>query len=394
MKIWNKSILIFGAAIFLLFSSITASAASVDDDPGDVFHWRTTDTGFDWEYSTNKPNVDITGASCDVGADTITLSLTVDGSIVDDPLVSYTVTYSNSDSSSSYAFTYSDGTGTSFYSTPTDGGFGTTPAITNSDTISCTISGTIEDTSDFELEAITYQYTTMNDITKEYWTDDATGSGTDDGDDDGIGYDKAYQDPSKDVEEDYMGENPTTTNDYPGLDILYVETDDNDVDEVTAKLVLAGSPLKWATYKIHLFDTLEGHVADGTYSEGWGKSITYQEQIEGSSDDTSVSGNTITWVFDREYMYMLESAYDVEASCTYTAPGDVKYRDLCNTDDSTEVNVGTGPAESGYGDGDGDDDDGSIIGGNDEKKDGTPGFETIALIAAIAIALIVFRRKK
>ena len=35
-----------------------------------------------------------------------------------------------------------------------------------------------------------------------------------------------------------------------------------------------------------------------------------------------------------------------------------------------------------------------VIDGNGDKKDGTPGFELIVLIAAIAIALILLRKRK
>ena len=147
MKFWKSSIIFVSVAVLLLSSmAVSAETKTETDATGDVFHWQITETGFNWEYSADKPNIDITEMSCDVSDGTITLSLTVAGTIENSELITY-VLYYNSENSS-YSATYSNGEGYSYYSTSTGGGVGSAPVIVSGNTLSYTFDGNIEDPSD------------------------------------------------------------------------------------------------------------------------------------------------------------------------------------------------------------------------------------------------------
>ena len=80
MKILKKSILIFGAVVFLVLAGISASA--VTEGTGDVYHG--TMTSGTWSYvafSESRPDIDITSVDYSVSGSDITVTLTVSGSI-------------------------------------------------------------------------------------------------------------------------------------------------------------------------------------------------------------------------------------------------------------------------------------------------------------------------
>ncbi len=182
------------AAILLLFSNIAASTTTLEDDEEDVALHQTTENTVGWVYVNDKPNIDITQASCVIDTNTITLSLTVAGAIENENRIVYTLAYRNADSTYSYRFTYTNGFGYSYYATPTENDSGNAPAITKSNTLSCTFNGSIGNTTNFELEAVATQYTILADLDEDYCSDTVIGyiSGLDysDGDDDAGGKDK------------------------------------------------------------------------------------------------------------------------------------------------------------------------------------------------------------
>ena len=52
----TKGIIILAVVASLLLSCSTAAAMAVTDPSGDVYHWKATGSGFQWEQSTNaKP---------------------------------------------------------------------------------------------------------------------------------------------------------------------------------------------------------------------------------------------------------------------------------------------------------------------------------------------------
>lgn len=104
-----------GLAVMVLLVAGAAGAATVDDDTGDVFHWRWSENlgRYSWAHAvTDKPNVDITELSYDVSGETLTLSMTVQGTIEDDDGVWYWAYYNTSDAT--YTMYYVNGSGTAF----------------------------------------------------------------------------------------------------------------------------------------------------------------------------------------------------------------------------------------------------------------------------------------
>jgi len=157
--------------LFLLGMSVLADQTETDQT-NDVFHWWQTGGTFTWEYATSKPDIDITEVSYVTSGSSVTLSLTVDGEIVDDELVTYNVILSKSDgeTGSTIGFSYTNGEGTSYYYSIEGGGTGGDPVVSG-DTISTTFDTAIDDESGYEVIATTYQYTEFEDTTQEYWID-------------------------------------------------------------------------------------------------------------------------------------------------------------------------------------------------------------------------------
>ena len=107
MKLWKKSIFIFGATLMLIITGITVSAETESDDQGDVWH-------FVWPYwqeqtVDNQPNVDIKEIKAETSGDQITLSMTLwpggTFSYSDNKYVIYLLIYNTSDAQ--YMMTYS-----------------------------------------------------------------------------------------------------------------------------------------------------------------------------------------------------------------------------------------------------------------------------------------------
>lgn len=79
MRKWKKSIIIFGAVIFLALSSLTASAVS---DPEDDVYYKTVDgLSFRYELHGTRDKIDITDISYSTSESDITVSLTVKDAI-------------------------------------------------------------------------------------------------------------------------------------------------------------------------------------------------------------------------------------------------------------------------------------------------------------------------
>ena len=111
MKSLKYYLIVIGAVLTLLLSTIGVSADSESDTVDDVYHYAWSETRFTWQVSvTDKPNIDITELSYSVEGTKLVLSLTVDGTIQSSENIVYWVFYNSSDST--YYMTWSDGTGT------------------------------------------------------------------------------------------------------------------------------------------------------------------------------------------------------------------------------------------------------------------------------------------
>lgn len=79
MRKLKKSLIIFGAVIFLLLSSLTVSAES--DPEGDVYHQIVDGSSFRYELFGTRDKIDITDISYGTSGSDITVSLTVKDAI-------------------------------------------------------------------------------------------------------------------------------------------------------------------------------------------------------------------------------------------------------------------------------------------------------------------------
>lgn len=201
-------------------------------------------------------------------------------------------------------------------------------------------------------------------------------------------YDKAYQDNKGDV----IIPQGTPVDDYSSFDIIYLETDDNGVDAVTAIMLLAAPVDNSALYTIRVGDLEnESNIIVGVYDSNLAI-ITYPDNS--TSQEVEAKDNKIIWVFDRVKMTKFNK-YDIDG-VTHQYVEDpitdtkVILKDQAGTEaGSTEVEVETGAAENCDVDGDKKDkDDGKSILGIDS----TLLIGVIAFIALVIILVILYSK--
>jgi len=187
-----KTILfVCGLATVALLCGSLADAATVDDDTGDVFHWKWSDNlgTYSWAHAvTDKPNIDITELSYDVSGDMLTLTMTVQGDIEDSEDVWYWASFNTSDAT--YYMNYVNGSGTCMGTGASNFSFGNVSAAGDTVTGTIDLLGTDETVSFWGWAASGYSQATNT----EYWQDWAPqeyapdiddgngGNGDDDGD--------------------------------------------------------------------------------------------------------------------------------------------------------------------------------------------------------------------
>ncbi|HUS99382.1 MAG TPA: Heimdall-CTERM domain-containing surface protein [Candidatus Thermoplasmatota archaeon] len=169
MKFRNSSIVILGLCV-LLCSCYIASAETINDGTGDVWHWAETGTAWSWSGNVgDKPNIDITEVSYTVNNDKITLSLTVRGAIQSSDKVGYYLWYNSTDTY--YFLSYMNGTGAGF-GMKGSMNFTSSQNVTIMDNKLSVELDVLGDTSKVELWGYAVEYTnTIGDQTSEWWGD-------------------------------------------------------------------------------------------------------------------------------------------------------------------------------------------------------------------------------
>ncbi len=168
MKIWRKRILIYGAFIMLILTSITVVAEIVTDGTNDVFHRRLSDGTWGYYYTDEKDNIDITSISYEVNNNNVTLTMTVDGVIEDSESIVYWAYYTSAEAT--YWMMYVNGSGTVYCEK--DYTIGANAVVTASgDTITGRFPLYGSDTSKVDLYGTAYQYTSTNNPNAELWVD-------------------------------------------------------------------------------------------------------------------------------------------------------------------------------------------------------------------------------
>ncbi len=103
MRGWKSSILLFVGLAILVMSAVTVSAVTETDTIDDVYDGTSETFG-------SRPNIDITTVTYELSGDTVTLSMTVNGNIVDSGYILYSI-FTNGTSLSGYVAQYQNGTG-------------------------------------------------------------------------------------------------------------------------------------------------------------------------------------------------------------------------------------------------------------------------------------------
>ena len=219
----NKLLAVLIGCLLISILGISASAESMTDPSGDVFHWWQTGGTFTWEYDASKPDIDIVGYAYELSGNTLTVTMSVDGTINDGELYSYSVSFINDNDGSTYMVTYVGGEGFTYYLSASGGGTG--EATVSGNTLSGTFDTTITDVAGFELMAIAHEYTIMDDVTAEYWVDSTiTEDESDSGTDDTGGDDSGTDDSGTTDSGDSSGEDSTTNtpppSGTPGFELL------------------------------------------------------------------------------------------------------------------------------------------------------------------------------
>jgi hypothetical protein len=167
MKVWKPSICI-GSILLLVLSCGAASATSITDGSGDVWHYA--QTGTSWSYVGNvgnKGNIDIKEVAYTVNNNKLTLSLEVYGTIQNSEKITYIVFYNSTDSQYFFSYTNGEGGGIGWKGMNFTSGQNVT---VNEDMVSVELD-VLGDTSKVELWGYAVEYTTLDDYTKEWWGD-------------------------------------------------------------------------------------------------------------------------------------------------------------------------------------------------------------------------------
>lgn len=168
MKKWNKSLLIVGVLLMLIFTSALSSAETETDGTNDVFHRRMADGAWGYYYTDENDNIDITSISYEVNNKEVTLTLTVDGEIEDSVNIVYWAYYTSAEAS--YWMMYTNGSGIVYCEK--DYTIGTKAVVTTSkDTITGVFPLYGNDTSKVDLFGTAYHYTSTNNPNAELWVD-------------------------------------------------------------------------------------------------------------------------------------------------------------------------------------------------------------------------------
>jgi PGF-CTERM protein len=213
MKLWKSSICVASIAVIILSCS-TASATTINDGTGDIWHWTQSGTTWAWVGNVgNKPNIDITEVSYVVSGDKITIALKVSGSIQNSENVVYVVYYNSTDSH--YVLNYMNGNGGGAGyrgETMTLGNFSMTQNVTISGGTLSVVLDVVGDTSKVDLWGSAMEYTTSGDTMAEWWGDWAPNEK----------FTQAPDDGSDDTDGTQDGDNSTGEKGTPGFEVVLV----------------------------------------------------------------------------------------------------------------------------------------------------------------------------
>ncbi len=365
--------IVVGIAFIASLGTIaSAQSGTITDPTGDVMHYRWHDDGYGWSMNiANKPNIDITEVKYVVTGDTISLSLTVAGTIVNSEEMIYSAYLLTSDSSYNFMYPFGgEGYGIATSTVEGDFQFSAADITVSGNTITATydVVGTFSTVDEFYGYA--QEYTVIGDTSSEWWVDWAPNEEspyqpTDPSDpidpSDPTGETSgSITDPANDV---YIPGGQTGISNMQYLDIRKITYtfDDNGLT-LTMELQGTVSNSDGVTYTVTLDTEDASYVMMYDWGE-WSSAATSeaQEFIPYSAEDGAASGNTITVLFDTVGSSTTAVDFWGQALELGGARDDV-------------------PNENG--------------GTTTPSGNGTPGFELLAVLAALGIALILIKKRK
>jgi len=175
-KIYTLFILI-GAAV-VLFTTMTATAESIQDDVDDVLHWRHTGSLWGWQAGiADKQDIDITGISHSISNNQVVLTLTVDGTIQSSETIAYWLYFNTTDSMYWMSWSNGEGAGMATMLAGGSGSFDMDPEITASGNTLTGVFDMIGNTTTQDAWAQAYEVTEVgNQFQAEWWGDWAPNS--------------------------------------------------------------------------------------------------------------------------------------------------------------------------------------------------------------------------
>ncbi|MDG6219310.1 MAG: hypothetical protein QCI00_07705 [Candidatus Thermoplasmatota archaeon] len=378
------AMLICFAFIATIGTTASAQSDSITDPTGDVLHYREQDGRWSWGANIeNKPNIDITEVKYVVTGDTISLSLTVAGTISTSEGVGYYAYLITSDSSYNFWHLGSEVFGMATSTGDGDFQYSDADITVSGNTITATydVIGTFSTVDEFY--GFANEYTVVGDQSSEWWTDyapndespyqasdpdpsdptdpdDPTDPSDPTGDTSG-----SLTDPANDV---YIPGGQTGISNQQHLDIREISYMFDD-SGLTLTMTLQGTVSDEATYTVTL--ETEGASYGMIYDYGGWSNVATSEAGEflpylPEDEAASVSGNTITVLFDRVGSSTTVIDFWGQALELGGARDDV-------------------PNENGGG---------TSGGSTSSPSNGTPGFELFALITAFAAIVFIIKKRK
>jgi len=165
----KKTVSLIVCIAFIATAGMTALAqsGSITDPTGDVWHYTWTGGVYDWNYVSNKPNIDITELSYSVSGDQVIFRMKVDGSIETSELISYHGYLNTSDSTYWFMLMNGEGMGMATSTGGDDFKYSECVVTITGDTITATYD-VISTLTNVEIWGFAAEYGNLDDLYEDY----------------------------------------------------------------------------------------------------------------------------------------------------------------------------------------------------------------------------------
>ncbi|MDH7506859.1 MAG: hypothetical protein QHH15_03615 [Candidatus Thermoplasmatota archaeon] len=165
MKICKRCIIFLSMGI-LIISSLAASAESIIDTTGDIYHWTETAGVWSWKQNINREDIDITEISSSVNGNKIIFTFKILGTIQTTEKIGYYFYYNTSDTNY-WVIVYA---GESVALAISQGTYAPGTVEINGNTITAEFE-ILGDTAPVEIWGWAVEWTEVGDMNHEWWGD-------------------------------------------------------------------------------------------------------------------------------------------------------------------------------------------------------------------------------